>query len=92
VKLDLSKGQLLRFAYDGTLTSGVVVDSQRTPGLSALVTVVTDASIPENARLTLLGVPGIGECGQAHPVLEDGKVFVKLVVGYAHVEISTLGT
>jgi hypothetical protein len=92
MKLDLSKGQLLRFAYDGTLTSGVVVDSQRSPGLSASVTVVTDASIPENAQLTLLGVPGAGDCGQAHPILEGGHVFVKLAIGYAHVEISTLGT
>ena len=89
--IDVSRGQQLDFAANGSPVSGFIVGSQSIAGPWASVTVETDASIPENAQLTIPDID-CGGCGAAHPISsKNGRVRVEISIPYGVTQMQTIG-
>jgi hypothetical protein len=88
--LDVSRGKLLRFAFNGEVTTGTIVGSEATAGPWASVVVETDTAIPEGAQLSIPDLPETGGCGLAHPTNDDSRCRVVLSIGYSYLDVQTL--
>jgi len=90
-KLNVSSGTRLNFAANGNPVSGIIVNSEETPGFWASVTVETSDTIPPNARLTIPDLPATGGCGDANPVQRGTRTLVTLSIGHSYVDPATIG-
>jgi hypothetical protein len=88
--LNVSRGQSIRFAANGSPVSGIVVGSESIFGPWASVAVETEAHIPEEAQLTMPELPETGGCGLAEPKIINDRVQVILSIGYNHIDLATL--
>jgi hypothetical protein len=91
IRIDVSKGQQLKFAANGNPVSGVIVASKKEFGPWASIIVETESPIPENAQLTIPDLPETGGCGLAHPKRQNGRTSVELSIGYSYIDSSTIG-
>lgn len=91
IRINVSKGQRLKFAANGNPVSGVIVASRKEFGPWASIVVETESPIPENAQLTIPDLPDTGGCGLAHPNKRNGRTLVELSIGYSYIDFSTIG-
>jgi hypothetical protein len=87
--INVSKGQTLNFTANEKPVSGVIIRTERTPGVFATVTVETMTPIPEGAHLI---VHGAGACGLAHPERLGDRFVVNLSVMYSSIDMASFGT
>ena len=88
--LDVSRGGLLRFAFDGEIITGTIIGSEATPGPWASVVVETDVAVPTNAQLSIPDLPETGGCGLAHTTPANGRFRIQLSVGYSYIDVRTM--
>jgi hypothetical protein len=89
-QINLSRGQRLKFAANGNPVSGTIVESKKTPGFWATVTVETETPIKKGAQLSIPDLPETGGCGLADPVNRNGRIWVELNIGYSWIDLSTM--
>ena len=89
--LNVSRGQSIHFAVNGSPVSGIIVASESTFGPWASVTVETEAHVEKNAQLTIPNLPETGGCGLAQPKEIGGRVQIVLAIGYNHLNFATIG-
>jgi hypothetical protein len=90
-ELNVSRGQSLKFAFNGEPATGIIVGAETTPGPWASIALETDAAVPEGAQLSMPDLPETGGCGLAHPVIRDSRSLVILSIGYSYVDVRTIG-
>jgi hypothetical protein len=88
--INVSKGEYLEFAANGSAHRGIIVGCEKTIGVWPSVTVETAESVPPGAQLTLPGID-CGGCGLANPVDRAGRTRVVLSIPYSVIDPSTVG-
>jgi hypothetical protein len=89
--INVSRGQAIAFAANDAPISGIIVSSKQTPGPWATIIVETTTSVSEGAQLSMPDLPETGGCGMAQPISINGRLLIKLSIGYSYIDTATIG-